>query len=259
VAAEGTESARSNLIRFAAGMWHPRNEIRMIGTQEKAKTLWRLVVVGGHTRSIGKTQLVCDIIAAFPKTEWIAGKITQYGHGVCAQNGENCDCAPDDHVCALDWETHADTGTDSARFLAAGARRAFWLRTKQGYLAEGLPLLRDALREIAADSDGEMNRAVILESNSLMQFVKPSLYFAVIDPMKDDFKESAQFALDRAHALVLRGEIGGDGPPAPLWMKLPTKLLQEKPSVLQREGQPLPTPLEVLLHRMLDAPPNAQV
>jgi hypothetical protein len=231
----------------------------MIGTQEKAKTLWRLVVVGGHTRSIGKTQLVCDIIAAFPKTEWIAGKITQYGHGVCAQNGEDCDCAPDDHVCALDWETHADTGTDSARFLAAGARRAFWLRTKQGYLAEGLPLLRDALREIATDSDDGVNRAVILESNSLMQFVKPSLYFAVIDPMKDDFKESAQIALDRAHALVFRGEIGGDGPPAPLWMKLPTKLLQEKPSVLQREGQPLPTPLEVLLHRMLDAPPNAQV
>ncbi len=231
----------------------------MIGTQEKAGAMWRLVVVGGHTRSIGKTQLVCDIITAFPKTEWIAGKITQYGHGVCAQNGENCDCAPEEHVCALNWEAHADTGTDSARFLAAGAKRAFWLRTKQGYLAEGLPLLRDALRGIAADSASEMNRALILESNSLMQFVKPSLYFAVIDPMKDDFKESAQIALDRAHALVLRGEIGGDGPPAPLWMKLPTKLLQEKPSVLQREGQPLPTPLEVLLHRMLEAPPNTQV
>ena len=104
----------------------------------KEGALWRLVVVGGHTRSIGKTQLVCDIIAAFPTTEWIAGKITQYGHGVCAQNGENCDCAPEEHVCALDWETRADTGTDSARFLAAGAKRSFWLRTKQGYLAEGI-------------------------------------------------------------------------------------------------------------------------
>jgi hypothetical protein len=222
-------------------------------------TLWRLVVVGGHTRSIGKTQLVCDIIAAFPKAEWIAGKITQYGHGVCAQNGENCDCAPEEHVCALDWETRADTGTDSARFLAAGAKRSFWLRTKQGYLAEGLPLLRDALREIAEHADGGANRAVILESNSLMQFVKPSLYFAGIDPQREDFKESAQIALDRAHALVLRGEVGGGGPPAPLWMKLPTKLLQEKPSVLQREGEPLPGPLEVLLHRMLDAPGGAQL
>jgi hypothetical protein len=225
--------------------------------QAKEGTLWRLVVVGGHTRNIGKTQLVCDIIAAFPNTEWIAGKITQYGHGVCAQNGENCDCAPEEHVCALDWETRADTGTDSARFLAAGAQRSFWLRTKQGYLAEGLPLLRRALAEVAsgewrAASEGGKSRAVILESNSLMQFVKPSLYFAVIDPLREDFKESAQIALDRAHALVLRGEVGGGGPPAPLWMKLPSKLLQEKPSVLQREGQPLPGPLEVLVHRMLD-------
>jgi len=225
----------------------------------KEGTLWRLVVVGGHTRSIGKTQLVCDIIATFPKAEWIAGKITQYGHGVCAQNGENCDCAPEEHVCALDWETKADTGTDSARFLAAGAKRSFWLRTKQGYLAEGLPLLRDALREISWKADSGETRAVILESNSLMQFVKPSLYFAVIDPLRDDFKESAQIALDRAHALVLRGEVGGDGPPASLWMKLPRKLLQEKPSVLQREGQPLPGPLEVLVHRMLDAPSGVQI
>jgi hypothetical protein len=210
---------------------------------------------------------VCDIIAAFPKTEWIAGKITQYGHGVCAQNGENCDCAPEEHICALDWETRADTGTDSARFLAAGAKRSFWLRTKQGYLAEGLPLLRQELEEVAArlrsgqaSEEGERREmAVIVESNSLMQFVKPSLYFAVIDPMREDFKESAQIALDRAHALVLRGEVGGDGTPAPLWMRLPSKLLQEKPSVLQREGQPLPGPLEVLVHRMLEVPGGAQV
>jgi hypothetical protein len=239
----------------------------------KEKALWRLIVVGGHTRSIGKTQLVCDVIRAFPRTEWIAGKITQYGHGVCAQNGDNCDCAPTDHVCALDWETRADTGTDSSRFLEAGAKRSFWLRTRQGYLAEGLPLLRKALAEVASgewrvgnglESDAERilspdltNAAVIVESNSLMQIVKPSLYFAVIDPLKQDFKASAQLALDRAHALVLRGEVGGDAPPAPLWMKLPEQLLREKPSVMQREGEELPKPLWELVHRILDGPPGS--
>lgn len=225
----------------------------------KEKTLWRLIVVGGHTRSIGKTQLVCDVIRAFPRTDWIAGKITQYGHGVCAQNGENCDCAPTEHVCALNWEPHGGTGTDSARFLAAGAKRSFWLRTKQGYLAEGLPLLREALDDVAQSKNGAGNRAVIVESNSIMQFVKPSLYFAVIDPMKDDFKESAQMALDRAHALVMRGEVGGDTPPAPLWMRLPAQLMKEKPSVLQREGEELPEPLWALVHRMLEGPPGAMV
>ena len=235
----------------------------MVSGVAKEKSLWRLIVVGGHTRSIGKTQLVCDVIRAFPRTEWTAGKITQYGHGVCARNGENCDCAPTEHVCALDWETQADTGTDSARFLEAGAKRSFWLRTKQGYLAEGLPLLRRALEQVVSEAENEHTtaegKALIVESNSLMQFVRPSLYFAVIDPLKDDFKESAQMALDRAQALVLRGEVGGDESPAPLWMRLPEQLMREKPSVLQREGERLPEPLWALVHRMLEGPPGARL
>lgn len=221
----------------------------------KTKTSWRLIVVGGHTRSIGKTQLVCDVLRAFPRTAWVAGKVTQYGHGVCAQNGADCDCAPTEHACALSWETRPDTGTDSSRFLAAGAKHSFWLRTKQGYLAEGIPLLRTALSEVARARETDTHQALIVESNSLMQFVKPSLYFAVIDPLKDDFKQSAQIALDRASALVMRGEVEQDASPARLWMKLPAQFLREKPSVLQREGQALPEPLWELVHRMLEGPP----
>jgi hypothetical protein len=198
---------------------------------------------------------VCDLIAAFPGANWIAGKITQFGHGVCAQNGENCDCAPDDHTSALDWELRADTGTDSARFLAAGARRSFWLRTKQGFLAEGLPLLRAALRESGADAGVELP-PLIVESNSLLQFLKPSLYFAVLDPSKEDFKDTARSALDRADALVLRGSFETAANEGPAWLKLPIRLLREKPSVSQREGEPLPEPLQVLVRRVLEAPAN---
>lgn len=221
--------------------------------QREASPHWRVIVIGGHTRSIGKTQLVCDVIAAFPTANWIAGKITQYGHGVCAQNGENCDCAPREHVCALDWETDVDTRTDSARFLAAGARRSFWLRTKQGFLAEGLPLLRAAVEEARATSYGELP-TVILESNSLLQFLKPSLYFAVVDPSKEDFKDSARAALDRADALVLRGSATAFSAAAPAWTQLPSRLLREKPSVSQKEGEPLPQPLRVLVQRALESP-----
>jgi hypothetical protein len=248
----------------------------MKGGMAKETASWRLIVVGGHTRSIGKTQLVCDVIRAFPGTEWIAGKVTQYGHGVCAENGEDCDCAPTEHASAFDWETRPDTGTDSARFLAAGAKRSFWLRTKQGYLAEGLPLLRRALCEMDEEkaenripprpklrpplpfgTNEQITRAVIVESNSLMRFVKPSLYFAVIDPLKDDFKASAQAALDRASALVLRAAVGAEASPAPLWMRLPVELMRQKPSVLQREGEALPEPLWELVHRTLEAPATA--
>lgn len=219
---------------------------------------WRVIVIGGHTRSIGKTQLVCDVIAAFPKASWIAGKITQYGHGVCAQNGEDCDCAPTEHVCALEWELHKDTGTDSARFLVAGARRSFWLRTKQGFLAEGLPLLRAAVKEAQRSSYGELP-TLILESNSLLQFLKPSLYFAVVDPSKEDFKDSARVALDRADALVLRGSAAAFSAAAPAWTRLPSSLLREKPSVSQQEGEPLPQPLRVLVQRTLESPATVSI
>ncbi|MHB8502293.1 MAG: hypothetical protein ACYDCG_09420 [Candidatus Acidiferrales bacterium] len=219
-----------------------------------ASPQWRVIVIGGHTRSIGKTQLVCDIISAFPQANWIAGKITQYGHGVCAQNGNDCDCAPDEHICAIEWEAHPQSGTDSARFLAAGARKSFWLRTKQGFLAEGLPLMRDALQETLGEA-GQDSPPLILESNSLLQFLKPSLYFAVIDPAREDFKDSARVALDRADALVLRGSMEAPGA-APSWIKLPANLLRTKPSVSQREGEPLPEPLHVLVERAIQAPPS---
>jgi hypothetical protein len=219
----------------------------------------RLVVVGGHTRSIGKTQLVCDVIAAFPEAQWIAGKITQYGHGVCAQNGENCDCAPDEHICAISWENRADTGTDSARFLAAGARRSFWLRTKQGFLAEGMPLLRDALAKTEINEIGETTN-VILESNTLLQFLKPSLYLMVVHPGKQDFKESAQLQIARASAFVLREQLpegthGGENKPA--WTGVPLQWLRAKPQFLQREGEPLPSGLARTVREMLGAPFSA--
>src|SRR5580658_2513799 len=240
--------------RRASKSWKRSWKAKQKGSDVSAPPRWRVIVVGGHTRSIGKTQLVCDIVSAFPNANWIAGKITQYGHGVCAQNGNNCDCAPDEHVCAIEWESLPESGTDSARFLAAGAKRSFWLRTKQGFLAEGLPLMREALQEARTRGEDDLP-PLILESNSLLQFLKPSLYFAVIDPTREDFKDSARVALDRADALVLRGsmETAASAPP---WIKLPANLLRTKPSVSQNEGEPLPEPLQVLIERALQSPPS---
>ncbi len=223
---------------------------------------WRVVVVGGHTRNIGKTQLLCDVIRALPEARWIAVKITQYGHGICARNAEGCHCAPEEHAAALDWETHKDTGTDTARFLEAGADHALWLRTKQGRLAEGLPLLREALAQVR-DGSGEANdsqRNLILESNSLLQFVQPALWLVVLDPRREDFKESLRVHLDRADAFVLRSPVEGsdtkDKEQAPVWKESARALLAKIPRFLQVEGSPLPAGLVQLLRATLAAGPR---
>jgi hypothetical protein len=219
----------------------------LANAEQAHASTYRLIVVGGHTRSIGKTQLVCDLVAALPEANFIAGKITQYGHGVCAQNGEHCGCAPDEHASAFSWEESTTSGTDSARFLAAGAQRAFWLRTKQGFLAEGLPVLRESLSSLGTDAaEGPLN--VIVESNSLLQFLKPSLYLTVLDPRKEDFKPSARTALDRADAFVLRNDLAVA---AAAWPQVSWKLFQERPAFLQKEGEPLPEPLVSLVRESL--------
>jgi hypothetical protein len=218
----------------------------------------RLIVVGGHTRSIGKTQLVCDLIAALPSAKWLAGKITQYGHGVCATNGHECDCAPTEHIVALDWESNQDSATDSARFLQAGAAHSIWLRTKQGYLAEGMPSFRKAIAGLEKTT-GETGLNIIVESNSLLQFVKPSLYITVLDAEREDFKDSARQMLDRADVFLFRRGLDESVLAEPTWMRLQAQLLRQKPSFLQRESEPLPEPLLQLVKRVLKAPASVLV
>src|ERR1700746_1231349 len=101
-----------------------------------------LVVIGGHSRSVGKTSVVAGLIAALPDFNWTAVKITQYGHGICSANGEACDCATGDHSWAISEEHDRSGDSDTSRFLVAGAVRALWVRTQQGRLAEAMPALR---------------------------------------------------------------------------------------------------------------------
>ena len=186
------------------------------------------LVVGGHTRNIGKTALVVDLIRAFPEAHWTAIKITQYGHGVCSINGAGCGCAPDEHTVSLDQEQDRSNHTDTSRFLVAGAERAFWVRAKQGRLAEALPLLRDVWR-------GAGN--VIVESNSVLQFLRPDLYLVVLDPGREDFKDSARQALDRADAFVLRSPLPSEGS---VWSTVSPRLLEGRPAFLAPLGGALP-------------------
>jgi hypothetical protein len=155
-----------------------------------------IVVVGGHTRNIGKTSVVAGLIAAMPEMQWTAFKITQFGHGVCSANGEPCDCETADHTIAISEERDGASGTDSARYLAAGAAHSYWVRTRQGQLTEAMPALRKKMAGV---------ENVIIESNSVLRFMRPDLFISVLDADTADFKESAKRYLDRADAVVVTG------------------------------------------------------
>lgn len=158
-----------------------------------------LIVVGGHSRNIGKTSVVEGLIRALPEFQFAAIKITQYGHGVCSGHGQSCGCEADaQHPYALS-EEYEPNSTDSGRFLAAGARRSFWLRTRTGELSAAASPLKKLLAQ---------NENVIAESNSVLEFAVPDLYLVTLDFSCGDFKDSSARYLDRADAFVVidRGE-----------------------------------------------------
>jgi hypothetical protein len=158
-----------------------------------------VVVVGGHSRNVGKTSVVAGIIAALSELRWTAMKITQYGHGVCSKNGKLCHCATADHSWAISEEKDAAGKSDTSRFLAAGAEHVYWVRTQQGHLDQAMTAIRRRLAEV---------ENAILESNSVIKFIQPDLYLTVLDPSTVDFKTSAQRYLDRADAVILHDSSG---------------------------------------------------
>src|SRR5664279_2722761 len=175
-----------------------------------------VVVDGGHSRSVGKTSVVAGIIAALPEMHWTAVKITQYGHGICSANGEPCDCATDDHAWAVTEERDLSGESDSSRFLVSGAARSLWVRTRQGMLAEAMPRLR---KELASAENA------ILESNSVMRFLRPDLYLTVLDAANPDFKASAKEYLDRADGVILH-----DNPSDVAWKNVSLKPVSSVPT-----------------------------
>jgi hypothetical protein len=176
-----------------------------------------IVVIGGHSRSVGKTSVVAGLISALREYDWTAVKITQYGHGVCSANGALCDCATDDHSWAISEEKDRGGESDTSRFLLAGAARALWVRTEQGRLAEAMPALRRRL---------EGSRNVMVESNSVLKFMRPDLYVTVLDPGTEDFKNSAREFLDRAGAVILHDVSGNSGS---AWHDVSLKPVIERP------------------------------
>jgi hypothetical protein len=154
----------------------------------------RMAVVGGNSRNIGKTSVVAALISALRHRRWTAIKLTQYGHGVCSADGQECGCAPAEHPFAITAETDPSGATDTSRFLAAGACRALWVRVRQGALETVLPALGQA---IAQDEN------VIIESNSILRFWRPDVYLTVLDPIRKDFKSSAREFLERADACLV--------------------------------------------------------
>lgn len=207
-----------------------------------------LVVVGGHSRNIGKTAVAAGLIRKLRSRHWTAVKVTQYGHGICSSKGTACGCeaeataADPEHPFALS-EEYEPSGTDSGRFLAAGAQRSFWLRTPMGELARAEKTIRKILAQ---------NANVIMESNSILEIVQPDLFLMLLDFGCEDFKPSSLRFLDRADAFVVIDR----GINVPLWADVARGLWDSKQQFAVRPPHYVTNELAAFVAQRLDSTPS---
>ena len=121
-----------------------------------------IVVVGGSGRNVGKTSLVCGLIAALPELAWTAVKVTSHVH---------------DEREAVWEEKGAGQGTDTGRYLAAGARRAFLLTAPEAF-SSGKTELADVLDRFWQNLGRGTN--LIFESNRILNYLRPDLCLLVL-------------------------------------------------------------------------------
>lgn len=140
-----------------------------------------IVVVGGSGRGVGKTALVCGLIAALPEFRWTAIKITSHSHGQPGPVWE---------------ETQAGQGNDTARYLAAGAQRALMVTAEQEKFAQIVGRFLQTFQE-------EQPRPnLIIESNRILRLLRPDLCLGVDGGSETERKPSFGIVMERADALV---------------------------------------------------------
>lgn len=162
-----------------------------------------ILAIGAHSRKIGKTSIICAILRGAPEVRWTAVKISSNRRGLSAGFESIEETAP--------GET-CDTG----RYLAAGAAQAYWLRAADAEMERAAAFVRT----LAADG-----RHLIVESNRIVERIRPDLYALALDFSVDDFKESARRLFRRADAyLRVRSEVRG-----PRWDNVAVERLSEHP------------------------------
>jgi len=168
-----------------------------------------MLMIGSAGANVGKTELACALIKKFSRTANITGiKVTtiKAKDGQCPRGGIGCGvCSSLDGDFSITEETDSNSHKDTARLLAAGAKRVFWLRVLKKNLKEGLTALLDIIGPEAIS---------ICESNSLRQVVEPGLFLMFKGRNSKTWKSSARNVKQYADIIVV--SVQGDHTGSPL-------------------------------------------
>jgi len=145
-----------------------------------------MLMIGSAGTNAGKTEFACSLLSRFGGSNNITGiKVTaiEERDGQCPRGGEGCGvCSSLDGAYNSTEETDSSSGKDTARLLAAGAGRVFWLRAMKAHMKDAATSLLDIIGPDAIS---------ICESNSLRHVVEPGLFLIVEKNHQKVWKDSA--------------------------------------------------------------------
>src|SRR5438045_9303030 len=108
-----------------------------------------LIVVGGQTKNIGKTTLICNIIVALPQVKWTAVKITNHVHAP-----RHCEIFKESGGWTIWNQNPTKEESDTAKFLRSGADGALLVQGDAAALEEACAVLEAVLAAGAPGRDG---------------------------------------------------------------------------------------------------------
>lgn len=171
---------------------------RQLKAKGKRIKLGGMLMIGSAGANVGKTELACALLRRFGKSTNIIGiKVTTINakDGQCPRGGQGCGvCSSLEGDYFITQESDNSSHKDTARLLAAGASRAFWLRVMKTRLKEGINALLDIIGP---------DVITICESNSLRQVVEPGLFLMVKRQNLKAWKSSAQSVKKYADRIIV--------------------------------------------------------
>lgn len=135
----------------------------------------KTIVISGSGSGVGKTSLAQQLLRHLPG--WSALKVTVSKERGCPLK-KNCGVCPEikePFYIIKDKKIINQSGKDTARLKASGAKKVIWLKTKPDGLKEGLD---------RALSEFSNCKGVIIEGTSVLKFIKPDLNIHVYEKGK---------------------------------------------------------------------------
>lgn len=153
-----------------------------------------IIAVSGFSSEVGKTTLMCDLLRAFP--EWEAIKVTRGHYRSCGRDPHACcvsDLLSDEPVIRSGRDQNYAPGKDTGRFWDAGAANVHWVIVTDEQVERGI---KEAIDRVAAPG-------VLIEGNSIVDFIQADLVLMVSRASGGKIKGSARQALGHASAIYL--------------------------------------------------------